>query len=176
MYNQRHHKIKTKYNKITYKTIDISHNRYGWALDTTISDWCEVYQRWVRIPSRNSKVLSAQKYHANTVGFNFQTSMLSYNSLRFDLLKTYWLKHFYLCMVHTKIPFPILKMHICYGQCRLNAWAHWAVAREPHEHRGPCLSRYIVYIMCLMFKHWFCWKYQYNKYMFNFYSCEWLCR
>jgi len=35
--------------------------------------------------------------------------------------------------------------------------------------------------MFLMFKLWFCWKYQYNKYMFNFidnfhwYSCEWLC-
>ena len=27
---------------------------------------------------------------------------------------------------------------------------------------------HIVYSMCLMFKHWFCWKYQYNKYMFNF--------
>jgi len=21
--------------------------------------------------------------------------------------------------------------------CRLNAWAGWAVAREPHEHRAP---------------------------------------
>jgi hypothetical protein len=41
-----------------------------------------------------------------------------------------------------------------------------------------------LFILCtasfLMFKHWFCWKY--NKYMFNFidhlhlYSCEWLCR
>ena len=28
---------------------------------------------------------------------------------------------------------------------------------------------YVVYSMFfLMFKHWFCWKYQYNKYMFNF--------
>jgi hypothetical protein len=33
-----------------------------------------------------------------------------------------------------------------------------------------------------MFKHWVYWKYQYNKYLFNFidhlhfYSCEWLCR
>jgi hypothetical protein len=43
-----------------------------------------------------------------------------------------------------------------------------------------------LYMLCtacfLMFKHWFCWKYQYNKYMFNFidhlhfYSCEWLCK
>ena len=43
------------------------------------------------------------------------------------------------------------------------------------------------YVCCLqpiflMFKHWFCWKYQYHKYMFNFidhlhcYFCEWLCR
>ena len=41
---------------------------------------------------------------------------------------------------------------------------------------------YVVYSMFLMLKHWFCWKYQYNKYMFyfidhlHFYSCEWLCR
>ena len=34
----------------------------------------------------------------------------------------------------------------------------------------------------LMFKYWFCWKYQYNKSLFYFidhlpcYSCEWLCR
>jgi len=33
-----------------------------------------------------------------------------------------------------------------------------------------------------MFKHWFCFKYQYKKYIFNFidhlhfYSCEWLRR
>jgi hypothetical protein len=33
----------------------------------------------------------------------------------------------------------------------------------------------------LMFKYWFCWKYQYNKSLFYFidhlpcYSCEWLC-
>ena len=33
-----------------------------------------------------------------------------------------------------------------------------------------------------IFKHWFCCKWQYNKYMFNFidhlqfYSCKWLCR
>jgi hypothetical protein len=24
-------------------------------------------------------------------------------------------------------------------QGRLNAWAHWKVARSPHEHRGPML-------------------------------------
>jgi len=50
-----------------------------------------------------------------------------------------------------------------YKQCRLNAWTCWAVAR------GPML----IYVYCvqhvfLMFKHWFCWKYQYNKHMFNF--------
>jgi len=34
----------------------------------------------------------------------------------------------------------------------------------------------------LMFTHWVCWTYQYNRYMFNsfdhlhFYCCEWLCR
>jgi hypothetical protein len=27
----------------------------------------------------------------------------------------------------------------------------------------------MMYMACfLMFKHWFCWKYPYNKYMFNF--------
>jgi hypothetical protein len=30
------------------------------------------------------------------------------------------------------------------------------------------LSMYVVQSMFLMFKHWFCWKNQYNKYMFNF--------
>ena len=40
----------------------------------------------------------------------------------------------------------------------------------------------LLYSYCfLMFKHWFCWKYQCNKYMFNFIdhlhfnSCEWSC-
>ena len=46
----------------------------------------------------------------------------------------------------------------------LNAWACWAVARGPHKHRGLML----IYVCFLMFKHWFCCKYQYNKYMFNF--------
>jgi hypothetical protein len=38
------------------------------------------------------------------------------------------------------------------------------LAHEHSEHKGPMLS------MCtfLMLKHWLCWKYQYNKYMFNF--------
>jgi len=40
---------------------------------------------------------------------------------------------------------------------------------------------YVVHGMFISF-YWFCWKYQYNKYMFNvidnlnFYFCEWLCR
>jgi hypothetical protein len=38
-----------------------------------------------------------------------------------------------------------------------------------HELRGPML----IYVCCvlyvfLMFKHWLCWKYQYNIYKFNF--------
>jgi hypothetical protein len=47
---------------------------------------------------------------------------------------------------------------------------------------AQCKSMYVVYGMFLMFKHWLCWKYQYNKYMFrlyrllHFHSCEWLCR
>ena len=50
-------------------------------------------------------------------------------------------------------------------QCRLNAWARWAVARGPHEERAHC---YYINICVLCIKHWFCWMYQYNKYMFNF--------
>ena len=43
------------------------------------------------------------------------------------------------------------------------------VAREPHKYRGPML----IYVCCvqhvfLKLKHRFCWKYQYNKYMFSF--------
>ena len=36
----------------------------------------------------------------------------------------------------------------------------------PNDHRNPMLF----YVCCvfLMFKHWFCWMYQDNKYMFNF--------
>ena len=36
----------------------------------------------------------------------------------------------------------------------------------PNDHRSPMLF----YVCCvfLMFKHWFCWMYQDNKYMFNF--------
>ena len=38
-----------------------------------------------------------------------------------------------------------------------------------YGHRDPML----IYVCCvqhvfLMFKQWFCWKYQYNKYMINF--------
>ena len=50
-----------------------------------------------------------------------------------------------------------------YNQCRLNVWARWAVTRGPHANLGMlCMTCY------LMFKHWVCWKYQYNRYMFNF--------
>ena len=68
-------------------------------------------------------------------------------------------------------------------QCRLKAWACWADALGPLEHRGPILISVccVQHVFFHMFKHWFCWKYQYNKYMFNFidhlhfYFCEWLC-
>jgi len=32
----------------------------------------------------------------------------------------------------------------CY-QCRLNAWARWAVAHGPHEHMDPM----IIYVCCI---------------------------
>jgi len=50
----------------------------------------------------------------------------------------------------------------------------------PRALGSPCLSMYVGTACYLMFKRWFCWKCQYNKYMFNFidhlhlYSCEWL--
>jgi hypothetical protein len=34
----------------------------------------------------------------------------------------------------------------------------------PHEYRGLEAHGNL----CILFKHWFRWKYQYNKYMFNF--------
>ena len=43
-----------------------------------------------------------------------------------------------------------------------------------------CYFMCVGYGMFLMFKHWFCWKCQHNKYMFNFidhlhfYTCKWL--
>ena len=61
-------------------------------------------------------------------------------------------------------------------QCRLKAWARWADALGPHTNLCKLCT-----ICFFMFKHWFCWKYQYNKYMFNFidhlhfYSCELFC-
>ena len=38
-----------------------------------------------------------------------------------------------------------------------------------NEHKGPMLI-YVCFVLYdfLMFKHWLCWKYQYNIYMFNF--------
>jgi hypothetical protein len=54
-------------------------------------------------------------------------------------------------------------------QCRLSALARWAVARRPHAN---------LYMLCttcfLMLKHGFCWKYQFNKNMFNFMQHKWL--
>ena len=52
----------------------------------------------------------------------------------------------------------------------LNAWAHWAVARGPHENRGhmPIYVCSVQHVFLFLFKLLFCWKYQYNKYMFNF--------
>ena len=61
-----------------------------------------------------------------------------------------------------------LQQHHTHPQCRLNAWARRAVAWGSHDHRCPCYSMYVVFHMFLMFKHWFCWIYQYNKFMFNF--------
>jgi len=67
-------------------------------------------------------------------------------------------------------------------QCRLNAWARWAVARGPNSIGGHAYLCMLCTACFLIFKHYFCWKRQYNRYMFNFidhldfYSCEWLCR
>ena len=74
-------------------------------------------------------------------------------------------------------------------------WTPWHLTPWPLEHNCPNQSDrggggpMLIYFYCvqhvfkcLMFKHWFCWKYQYNKSMFYFinhlpcYSCEWLCR
>jgi len=67
--------------------------------------------------------------------------------------------------------FPVIIIDdiVTCGQCRLNAWARWAIAHGPHEHMGPML----IYACCVrhvfnISKHWLCWKYQYNKYIFNF--------
>ena len=50
---------------------------------------------------------------------------------------------------------------------RSYVWAHWAVARWSHEQMNPTLCMlYTAWL--LMLKRWFCWKYQYKKYMFNF--------
>ena len=43
------------------------------------------------------------------------------------------------------------------NQCRLNAWARWAVARGTHAN---------LWTSCFfMLKHWFCQKYSYNIYL-----------
>ena len=48
---------------------------------------------------------------------------------------------------------------LLYTQCRLNAWVRLAVAC-----RGAHANHFMLCIACfLMFKHWCCWKYQYNK-------------
>ena len=62
-------------------------------------------------------------------------------------------------------------------------WTHGHVGQFPGGLTSivaPCYSMCVGYGMFLMFKHWFCWKYQHNKYMFNFidhlhfYTCKWL--
>ena len=37
---------------------------------------------------------------------------------------------------------------------------------SPTSTGAPSYYMYVVYDMFLMIKNWFCWKYQYNKYMF----------
>ena len=83
----------------------------------------------------------------------------------------------YLMFKHTRC---IERTYI--GQCRLNAWARWAVAQRPPRAQGPYANLGMLCMACyLMFKNGVCWKYQYNRYMFNFidhihfYSCEWFC-
>jgi len=52
------------------------------------------------------------------------------------------------------------------------------------EEEQSWYTQYTCWVRHLFFKlkYWFCWKYQYNKFMFyfndhlHFYSCEWLCR
>ena len=51
------------------------------------------------------------------------------------------------------------------NQCHLSTWAHWAVAMGPHKHRAHANLGMFCMTCFLMFKHWFCWKYHYNKYM-----------
>jgi hypothetical protein len=58
--------------------------------------------------------------------------------------------------------------YLTYSQCRLNAWARWEVVQGPKSIGVSCHYMYVVHGMFLMLKHWFCWKYKYNKYMFNF--------
>jgi len=50
----------------------------------------------------------------------------------------------------------------CAKQCRLNACAHWAVARGPHEHMIDSMLIYVCCIcMFLLLKYrFFFWKYQ----------------
>jgi hypothetical protein len=58
----------------------------------------------------------------------------------------------------------------------------WGVACGPMIIRAHAKLRMLCRTFFAMLKHWCCWKYQYNKQMFNcivhshWYFCEWLCR
>ena len=68
-------------------------------------------------------------------------------------------------------PIGIMRMtskntHTLYTQYRLNAWARWAVSRGTPRGQGSYANLCMLRTACyLMFKHWFCWKYQYHKYI-----------
>ena len=71
--------------------------------------------------------------------------------------------------IDTTIQCQWRKMNSASKQCSLNAWAHTRQLPGVPMSIGPHTNLYMLYTACfLMFKHWFCWKYQYNKYMFNF--------
>jgi hypothetical protein len=78
-------------NKVTLRSLKL--HFYGadvveWhrALDIRLSDWCRsVSMVWVQIPSREEQNLTGQKSNSNTVWFNFQTYIFSWNPREYNI-------------------------------------------------------------------------------------------
>ena len=117
-----------------------------------------------------TQVFVARNYHPSPFFFNFLFTYLFSIKCLYYFISFSLITHVYPIRVYIRsTPVSSKRMGT------LRSYLGSPRAYGPHAN---------LFILCtasfLMFKHWFCWKY--NKYMFNFidhlhlYSCEWLCR
>jgi hypothetical protein len=107
------------------------------------------------------------------------------------IASTYWVSHDLVYWLYWEVNFLIrlIESLIKHVHCILFIYVLIISAVLTHGSAGQLAggstsigAHAILCMLCtacfLMFKHWFCCKYQYNKYIFfrhlQFYSCEWL--